>query len=427
VIDAALGAEEAPNKLADAAPGAEEPEPPDANEPPFGNLVPRPVDNAELAAGVLVGVVLRTVVVTLGSVVPTGSVVVTRGSVVLTGSVVVTFGSVVVTRGSVVLTGSVVVTFGSVVVTIGTVVLTGSVVVTFGSVVVTIGSVVLIGSVVVIGGSVVGRVRAGTAERPSTAVLATKPKRSSVSRGAADLTTASCPIRRVIIPLSRKPPRLARSHMTRLTTGAEMRVTGATDRAAVVCVNGGQGGEVDGTWSASIEWLVRRLAPRMPELGFAEVKYRIKSWKRMDWCVADAHAAVRETGAPRTLLLGFSMGGAVAIQAATEPTVEAVVGLAPWIPDRLDVGTLRGKRFDVLHGMLDRNLPGIPGVSPASSRRGFERAQALGVPGGYKLISGALHGIALRAGPNRLVPLPRAGVWARLIRAELERFQASAD
>src|SRR5205085_10459372 len=121
---------------------------------------------------------------------------------------------------------------------------------------------------------------------------------------------------------------------------------------AVVCVNGGQGGEVEGTWSASIEWLVRRLAPQFPELGFAELKYRIKSWKRMDWCVADARAAVEETGAPRTLLLGFSMGGAVAIRAADEPSVEHVVGLAPWIPDRLGVEPLAARRFDVLPGTL---------------------------------------------------------------------------
>lgn len=121
------------------------------------------------------------------------------------------------------------------------------------------------------------------------------------------------------------------------------------------------------------------------------------------------------------------MGGAVAIRAAITPTVEAVLGVAPWIPDRLDVGTLRGRRFDVLHGLLDRNLPGIPGVSPRSSRRGFERARALGVPGAYTLIPGALHGIAVRAGPDRLVALPRAGAWARLAKAELERFQGPAD
>ena len=61
--------------------------------------------------------------------------------------------------------------------------------------------------------------------------------------------------------------------MGELSTGAELRVTGPTDRLAVVCVNGGQGSEVEGTWSASLEWLVRRLAPQFPALGFAEVRY----------------------------------------------------------------------------------------------------------------------------------------------------------
>jgi pimeloyl-ACP methyl ester carboxylesterase len=203
-----------------------------------------------------------------------------------------------------------------------------------------------------------------------------------------------------------------------------MRVTGPAERAAVVCVDGGQGGEVEGTWSASIEWLVRRLAPRFPELAFSEVKYRIKSWKRLDWCVEDARAAVRETGSPRTLLLGFSMGGAVAISAADERAVQTVVGLAPWIPDRLRLEPLRGRRLVVIHGMLDRWLPGIPGVRPKSSRRGFERARALGVEGDYTLLPGALHGIAVRAHWGRPLALPRAGRWAELVARELERFQS---
>ena len=163
-----------------------------------------------------------------------------------------------------------------------------------------------------------------------------------------------------------------------LATGAEMRLTGSGP-TAVVCVNGGQAAEVAGTWSASLEWLVGRLAPQFPELAFAEVRYRIKSWKRLDDCVADARAAIRAVGAERTLLLGFSMGGAVSISAADEPAVTGVLGLAPWIPERLSLEPLRGKRFDVLHGSLDRWLPGIPGVSASSSRRGFERALAVGV------------------------------------------------
>jgi pimeloyl-ACP methyl ester carboxylesterase len=212
----------------------------------------------------------------------------------------------------------------------------------------------------------------------------------------------------------------------RLRSGAELRVTGhAPAQLAVIGVNGGQAGEVEGTWSASIEWLVRRLAPRFPHLTFGEVKYRIKSWNRLDWCIEDAQTAIEAVGAPRTLLLGFSMGGAVAARAAGAASVETVVGLAPWFPERVSLDPLAGRRLVVLHGSLDRALPGVPGVSPASSRRGFERARALGAKGEYTLIPGGLHGIALRAHWGRPLPLPRAHTWARLVANELERFQTA--
>ena len=91
-----------------------------------------------------------------------------------------------------------------------------------------------------------------------------------------------------------------------LPSGAELRVTGAASpAAAVVCVNGGQGTHVEGTWSASLEWLVQRLAPSFPELAFAEVRYRVKSWNELYRCIEDAREAVEEVGAQRTLLLGF--------------------------------------------------------------------------------------------------------------------------
>jgi pimeloyl-ACP methyl ester carboxylesterase len=207
-----------------------------------------------------------------------------------------------------------------------------------------------------------------------------------------------------------------------LATGAEMRVTNRSTERVVVCVNGGQASEVEGTWSASLEWLVHRLAPRFPQLGFAEVRYRVKSWRQLERCVEDGRAAIRETGAERVLVLGFSMGGAVAISAADEPAVERVVGLAPWIPDRLSVEPIRGKRLDVIHGSLDGYLPGIPGVSPRLSRRGFERVRAVGAAGDYALIRGALHGIALRAHRGHAFPLPRAHAWERHVAAQLETF-----
>jgi pimeloyl-ACP methyl ester carboxylesterase len=209
----------------------------------------------------------------------------------------------------------------------------------------------------------------------------------------------------------------------RLSTGAELRLTGPLDApAAVVCVNGGQAAEVEGTWSASLEWLVGRLAPRFPELAFAEVRYRIKSWNKLDWCVEDARAAIAEIGAPRTLMLAFSMGGAVSVRAAGEPSVVTVLGLAPWLPEQLSLEPLRGKRLRVLHGSLDRGLPGIPGVAPGMSQCAFERALALGAEGEYTLIRGGLHGVAVRARFGRPLPLPRASRWESLVAGELSRF-----
>ena len=104
-----------------------------------------------------------------------------------------------------------------------------------------------------------------------------------------------------------------------------------------------------------------------------------------------------------------------------------MLGLAPWLPDRLDLSPLVGKRFDVLHGSLDRWLPGIPGVSPTLSRKGFERARRLGVEGTYTKISGGVHGMALRARSGRPLTLPRAHRWAELAKEAVARFQATAE
>jgi dienelactone hydrolase len=215
------------------------------------------------------------------------------------------------------------------------------------------------------------------------------------------------------------------SEVVPLKAGADIRITNGSQKRVVVCVNGGQSREVEGTWSATLEWLVQHLAPRFPEIGFAEVRYRIKSWRRLDACIEDAREAVAGTGATHTLLLGFSMGGAVAIAAADEPSVERVLGLAPWIPDRLGLETLHGRRFDVIHGSLDRYLPGIPGVSATSSKRGFDRAVEEGVEGTYTLIPGAVHGVALRAPWGDLVPLPRAAKWLRLVTDEIAAFDST--
>ncbi len=214
-----------------------------------------------------------------------------------------------------------------------------------------------------------------------------------------------------------------------LPTGADVRLRNEGGILAAVLVNGGTARAVPGTWSATSELLAGELAERFPEIVFAEVRYRLKTWNALESCMADADAALDLVAATTraSCLVGFSMGGAVSIGVAARPHVESVLGLAPWIPDRLGLQGLRGKRFDVLHGSWDRYLPGIPGVSPDNSRAGFERARGHGVTGTYALIPRGLHGCALRSPSGTLVRLPRWRAWVDGVAEFLQRFQASAS
>jgi dienelactone hydrolase len=202
---------------------------------------------------------------------------------------------------------------------------------------------------------------------------------------------------------------------------------GPHDGRVLVCLGGGVAKAVPGVWNTSLEWLADHLEPRRPELGMLEVRYRVRSWRDMRPCIEDAAAALDEaarTGAGAITLVGFSMGGAVAVHVAAHPLVDQVIGLAPWLSDRLDLAPLAGRRLDVLHGSLDRWFPGIPGVPASLSKRGVERAAAFGVPTSYRLIRGAVHGIAARTGAG-VVRFPRAEAWLdgvdELLRAQTAR------
>ena len=207
-------------------------------------------------------------------------------------------------------------------------------------------------------------------------------------------------------------------------------MTGPLDAPVVVCVGGGSSKPRDGDWGATLEWLVARLAPRFPDLGFVEVRYRVRSWREIESCIADADGAIEaslEAGSSRCALLGFSMGGAVSVAAAGHPAVSDVIGLAPWLPERLlDGRTLVERRLAVVHGQIDRWLPFIPGVSVAWTRAAVEKFSAQGIETSYTLVRGGVHGLALRAPWGGLLPLPRAGGWVDPIASAVREFRDAA-
>ncbi|MGI9657498.1 MAG: hypothetical protein ACR2OD_01215 [Gaiellaceae bacterium] len=191
-------------------------------------------------------------------------------------------------------------------------------------------------------------------------------------------------------------------------------------------MGGGSSKPRPGDWGATLEWLVSKLTPRFPDLGLVEVRYRVRSWRELESCIADAQAALEaatDAGATRCALLGFSMGGAVSVATADHRTVSHVVGLAPWLPDRLDGSTLADRRLSVVHGELDTWLPLIPGVSVSRTRAAVDRFSAQGVGTSYELVRGGVHGLALRAPWGGLLRLPRAGGWLDPISRALHEFR----
>jgi dienelactone hydrolase len=176
-----------------------------------------------------------------------------------------------------------------------------------------------------------------------------------------------------------------------------------------------------GRWSAAMDWL----APRLSEHGYrtAQVRYPSRHWREMPSAIRATHEALAQLP-PARGLIGFSMGGAVAVAASADSDADIVVGLAPWIPEQIDLRALAGRRLRVLHGSLDRPLPGVPGVSPNHSRAAVRRARHLGVDASHRLVGGGVHLIALRAA-GRLVPAPRAGRWLSMIVDTLEEGQSA--
>ena len=132
-----------------------------------------------------------------------------------------------------------------------------------------------------------------------------------------------------------------------------------------------------------------------------QLLYAVRGWNdHLESPVADARAALAQVRAERgevpVVVVGHSMGGRTAAHVLDDPSVTAVVALAPWLTDD-PVDGAAGKRILVAHGDRDRIT---------SARKAFawaDRARESGATVTSASISGAGHYL-----------LRRAGLWTEL-------------
>jgi dienelactone hydrolase len=208
-----------------------------------------------------------------------------------------------------------------------------------------------------------------------------------------------------------------------LASGGVLRLSAPLGKLGGEPIVLGLGGSVarssEPRWSASITWLLRRLAREAPRLAYAELRYHDRNWRAIAACLRDAREALAVLpSAAQVVPIGFSMGGGIAIAIADDPRVSGAIGLAPWVPEQIPLGQLRGKRLALIHGSRDRALPFLPGVPAEASRRLLGRVSAVGALASLTLIEGAIHAIAVNT-PFGLVPLPHARAWSAVAAAQL--------
>ena len=179
-----------------------------------------------------------------------------------------------------------------------------------------------------------------------------------------------------------------------------------------------------GTWSSTSELLATELAPRFPGLAFVEVRYRIKTWHALDSCMADGRAALDLVARP-SLLVGFSMGGAVSIGIASHSDCDRRA--RPGAVDPRAAVARRAPR------KAPRRAPRLLGPLPArdprrqrgelearassARRRSASRARTRSSPA-------ASTAPRVRRRSGAIQRLPRAGAWVDGVGQHLARFQA---
>lgn len=140
--------------------------------------------------------------------------------------------------------------------------------------------------------------------------------------------------------------------------------------------------------------IARALARRGRDRGLAvwTLRYRYRGWNGEQASpVADARWALDEVrrrhGDVPVVLVGHSMGGRTAMRAADDPSVRAVLGLAPWLPDDEPVEPVRDRVVLIAHGNIDTV------TSPRAARRFARRAEPVAARVGFVSVYGDMHAL----------------------------------
>lgn len=119
------------------------------------------------------------------------------------------------------------------------------------------------------------------------------------------------------------------------------------------------------------------------------LQYAVRGWNGdLRSPVTDARVALERIRAQHgdvpVVVVGHSMGGRTAVHVLDDPSVTAMVGLAPWLPnDPVDGAT--GKQVLIAHGQRDRT------TSPSETLAWAERARAAGGVVTYAGLRGCGH------------------------------------
>jgi alpha-beta hydrolase superfamily lysophospholipase len=125
-------------------------------------------------------------------------------------------------------------------------------------------------------------------------------------------------------------------------------------------------------------------------------RYQVRGWNGEERSpVPDARAALEQVRAryadAPVVLVGHSMGGRTAVHVLADPSVVALVGLAPWLPGDPVEGA-GGKSVLIAHGADDRT------TSPEQTLAWSERARAAGASVTYARLLGCGHYLLRRVG-----------------------------